>query len=137
MIAVLRLAGKAGRIAMFGNWLAKGFVAFLLTFAIAGLAYGQTKSADLPVPQRINCAPNQAIPTDRLAEIAEPAAWAPFWKPTANSYGGQFELSQLFTNVYEGDLSSYWPGNVLAELSNLSNAWTEPLAMVWWLSPRQ
>ncbi len=42
---------------MLTGWLSKGLLAFLLTFACAGLAFGQTKSADLPVPQRIQCVP--------------------------------------------------------------------------------
>lgn len=58
---------------MLGSWCAKGFLAFLLTFALAGLARGQTKSADLPVPQRVNCAPAYALTTDH------PATSDAFW----------------------------------------------------------
>lgn len=51
---------------MIGGWLARGLLAFLLTFAVAGLAHGQTKSADLPVPQRFDCAPSLP-PIDSLS----------------------------------------------------------------------
>ncbi|CAN5506240.1 hypothetical protein BH10PLA2_BH10PLA2_36290 [soil metagenome] len=42
---------------MFAGWLSKGLLAFLLTFALTGMASAQTKSADLPVPHRVNCIP--------------------------------------------------------------------------------
>src|ERR1700722_1014145 len=49
---------------MVGGWLAKALLVFLMTFAVVGLAHGQTKSADLPVQQRVVCAPALAIPAD-------------------------------------------------------------------------
>ena len=49
---------------MASGWLVKAMVVFLLTFAVVGLAHGQTKSADLPVPQRVVCVPALAIPAD-------------------------------------------------------------------------
>lgn len=58
---------------MVGGWLAKGLLAFLLTFAVVGLAHGQTKSAELPVPQRIICVPDLAIRGD--FQVNEMPTW--------------------------------------------------------------
>jgi hypothetical protein len=49
---------------MVGGWLAKGMLVLVLLFAVAGIAHAQTKPADLPVRQQIDCAPVNSIPGD-------------------------------------------------------------------------
>ncbi len=85
---------------MVGGWLARGLLAFLLTFAVAGLAHGQTKSADLPVPQRFDCAPNPAIPIDSLSNEL------PIWiSPATSSF-----VPGLKACLFGLKLDHYTPG---------------------------
>jgi hypothetical protein len=56
---------------MLTGWVSKALLVFLLMFTGAGLALGQTKSADLPVPQRIQCIPihlGQAASAENLPD---------------------------------------------------------------------
>jgi hypothetical protein len=62
---------------MVGGWLAKGLLVFLLTFAFVGLAHGQTKSADLPVQQRVVCVPALAIPADLFGSDMPASSMSP------------------------------------------------------------
>ena len=62
---------------MAGGWLVKGLLVFLLTFAIIGPAHGQTKSADLPVQQRVVCVPALAIPADLFGSDMPASSMSP------------------------------------------------------------
>jgi hypothetical protein len=56
---------------MFTGWLSNALLVFLLMFTGAGLALSQTKSADLPVPQHIQCMPihlGQAASAENLPD---------------------------------------------------------------------
>jgi hypothetical protein len=62
---------------MAGGWLVKGLLIFLLTFAVVGLAHGQTKSADMPVQQRVVCVPALAIPADLFGNDMPASSMSP------------------------------------------------------------
>jgi hypothetical protein len=62
---------------MAGGWLIKVWLVFLLTFAVVGLAHGQTKSADMPVQQRVVCVPALAIPADLFGNDMPASSMSP------------------------------------------------------------
>lgn len=117
---------------MFGSWFAKGILAFLLTFAMAGLARAQNKSADLPITQKLDCAPAITIPEALPANF--PAA---FYRSSLQLMpepkGEPLDLTQVLS------MSSWKPGSdpslsqVLYSLDLLPMLFTNPLGFAWQL----
>jgi hypothetical protein len=102
---------------MFGSWFAKAFLAFLLTFAIAGFAHGQTKSADLPVQQRISCAPAIALAPGQMADLTAAESWTPVSLTEWNDSWSDLRMELNTLAGYFSELVLYWRsirGQVLA-----------------------
>ena len=103
--------------------------AFLLTFALAGMAHGQTKSADLPVPQRINCAPANALPPERFADATTAALWISLAKPVPAANSDVIEPVQNWTKVSWTEWSDSW-SELRVDLDTLSGYFSD-LVLLW------
>jgi hypothetical protein len=78
---------------MLADFLVRGLLAFLLTFAWVGGAFCQSKSADLPVPQRIQCKPIWIGPAGTSEE--SPALLSQTITDAIQSTRGEFLLADV------------------------------------------
>ena len=115
---------------MLGNWFAKGILTFLLILAVAGLAHGQTKSADLPIPQSINCMPANAAPATPPA-ILPGSFWISYWREAPEGRSQPFDLVQGLASSGWAKLGDYESNSLIYALTRLPMLLADPLGYLW------
>jgi hypothetical protein len=93
------------------DWITKVLCAFMATFALAGLALGQTKSADLPVPQKIDCAPLIVLPIDGV--------------------GGTRSGRPVDVSIQPWNIAGIFPAQGLEDEGSVLLFWSDQLDRLW------